>query len=430
MSGIGSIQRIGRMNLEQEQAEVSKACSNMEDNLASDRAEHRNELEKLHKNKYKLFYLLKRRTKEDLRNVSQDEEFIPTVEFENTDDSDIELSKDAVEITFNHIVPKRDCPKEIKLVNELLKDVHHLAIQKASIVSEQYKRGAIKPLLKIKAAIQKAKEPLVQNIIGYASPFLAVFSKICLLFNYASEGVILQNIFHHNLGYSTEESWIVASTLLGITFVISRRIFNSSERLLRSVKKQWWIITLMSCVFFGQITASSVLSNYNIQHERQMEVLRSDRMALALKQGELTELDEDEDVEEIEELNIVITNLSEDIQRRSYALKITPIWSTYTGYIVVGLVSILCLFFTIILKAISEVYSYAAKLKKAIKKSERRIAEIEELYPEKVKDLLTCYDMRHKITYYIAKKNILELLLSQEDDMNTNSFFEAYKIQQ
>ena len=29
MSGISSIQRIGRMNLEQEQAEVLKACSNM-----------------------------------------------------------------------------------------------------------------------------------------------------------------------------------------------------------------------------------------------------------------------------------------------------------------------------------------------------------------------------------------------------------------
>lgn len=429
MTGIGSIQTMGRMRLELEQAEVSKACSRVEDKLALDRAEHRDELVKLHKNKYKLFHLLKLRTKDELRNTPQNEEFIPELEFVDADENDIKLSKDAVEITYNHIVPKRDCPKEIKLVNELAKDIHHLAIQKASITSEQYKRGAIKPLQKVKESVEKAKEPLAQNIIGYANSFLVFFSKVCLLFNYISEGIILQNIFHHNLGYSENESWIVASTLVGITFVISRRIFNSSERLLRTIKKQWWIITLMSCIFFAQITASSVLSNYNIQHERQLETLRSDRMVLALKQGELSDLDEDEDTEEIVELSREITTLSEDIQRRSDALKVTPIWATNTGYIVVSLVSILCLFFTIILKAISEVYGYASKLKKAIAYSEHRIAEIEELYPEKVKDLLVCYDMRHKLNYYIAKKNVLELMLSQEDDMNTNSFFEAYKIQ-
>jgi hypothetical protein len=272
------------------------------------------------------------------------------------------------------------------------------------------------------------KEPVTKNIIGYASPFLAYFTKLCLILNYISEGIILQNIFHHNLGYSETESWIVASSLVGVTFGISRLIFNHSERLLRSVKKQWWIITMFSILFCFQLTASGVLSNYNIQQERKIENLRTDRTDLAIKQGALDGLDEDDDSIEIVDLEQKINVLKNDIKRRSDELKITPIWATSVGYLIVALVSVLTLFFTIVLKVIGEVYSYDSNLRKTIKESSQTIVDIEELYLEKTKALLLVYDQRHLLSYYLAKKHILELILAQKENLNTEEFYKSYNI--
>lgn len=423
-TGLRSIKRFGVINLENEPAEMAKACHEMKKDLALDRAEHRQALVNRHRDTYKLSQLLKLRTKEDVENVPKQEKFIPELEFEKVDDKDVKLSTDRESIIYEYHFPKRDCPKQIMLVSKLGADLHDLAIQKASIMSRQLKRGIIKPLQKVKER-NEDKETLDLNILGYANSGSALFIKFWLYFNYICEFILLQNIFHYNLGLGEIKAWIVSGTIVGATYVISRRIFNHSERLVRTIKQQWWIISVFCCVFFAQITASGMLANYNIQHKRQVEALQADRIDLAFKQGELEDVEDEVEKARLEEK---IAVLKADIKRRSDSLKVTPFWTTYMGFVIVAFTSVLTLFFTTVLKALSELYSHASKLKKSIKKSERIIAEKEELYPEKVKNLLSAYDKRHLLCYYVSKKHILEQLIAQEDDLDTDSFFNAYNI--
>ena len=425
--GLPPIKKYGVINLENEPAYIDRACLELLEFLAELRSKHIKAQKDLHISRYRWNHLISLKTKEALRSIPLNVKYIPNLEFENSNLGNVKLSKDSVDITYKNLVPKRDSPKEIKLVNKINTDLHEEAKQKASIAQGQFKRGEIKTLLKAKND-DELKEPVTKNIIGYASPFLAYFTKLCLILNYISEGIILQNIFHHNLGYSETESWIVASSLVGVTFGISRLIFNHSERLLRSIKKQWWIITMFSILFFFQLTASGVLSNYNIQQERKIENLRTDRIDLAIKQGALDGLDEDDDSIEIVDLEQKIDALKNDIKRRSDELKITPIWATTVGYLIVALVSVLTLFFTIVLKVIGEVYSYASNLRKTIKESSQTIVDIEELYLEKTKALLLVYDQRHLLSYYLAKKHILELILAQKENLNTEEFYKSYNI--
>lgn len=427
--GLPSIQKIGVMNLENEESELDKGCFESEIGLASLSSERKIALKEVHESKWNYYELIKLKTKESVVNTPEQPTFIPDLEFEENSKQfeEVVLSKDYVDIDYTYHVPydKSYRSKEIKLINCMGEDIHKSTLQKASVSQGQLKRGGIPILSKVKKG-NEAKEPKFKNILVYASLVILIFIKISLLCGFISEGIILKNIAFYNLGYSEEESWVIATSLLGITFGISRLRFNSAERLIRTIKKQSTIIIFFAAFFFIQLTLSGVLSNYNIQHEDQLETLKDDRMDLAMKQNDL--LDFEGDIEDKVLLEQEVSRLNKSVNGDTQLLKQRPFWVRAVGYFVVAFLSVLTLFFTIVLKALGEVYSYSYKLKKTIQRNEERIIEIEELYVTKSKELLTAYNYRHLFCYYIARKHVIEQLLAQKDDLKTAEFYEAYNI--
>ncbi|MFY0631970.1 MAG: hypothetical protein JXR05_16535 [Flavobacteriaceae bacterium] len=423
-----SIKRIGTINLEKELSIMNEGCFNKEGELASLRSNHRSLQKELHKDEYKYYDLVELKTREQMRNVSKEKEFVPKLEFENTEIGKVpELLKDNVQIGYKSHVPFRCNPKEIELVNQIGNDIDRLTIKEASTAQGQLKRGEVKSLVKAKKG-NEAQEPKQKNILVFTSLFLILFIKVAIICGLISEGVIVKNVAFNNLNYTIEESYLFASILLVIALGISRYLFNYFSRLLRSVREQWWMTGAFVLLFVLQLISAGVLSNFNIQRHNDQKLLESEQIQLAIKQGNLISLDKDEDIEEIAELQQEINTLKSNIDIRSEKLDNPPKWTIYIGYTVVGIMSVLTLFFTILGKVLGEVYTITYKLQRSIKKKRRRIAEIEELYSKEVKKLLTAYDQRHELVFYLSKKHVLETIIVQESSLNTQDFYNAYNI--
>ncbi len=422
------IQRFGTMTLENELGIQNRACFDMEEKLSNSRAEYKTKTKSIYKDKHRLYYLLKLRNQEDISNEEAYMRSVPEIEFEETSFSEATtLFKDNIHTTCSGYSPKRKNPKEIQLINKLNIVLHDLTAEKASIAQSQLTRRKVQGLPKVKEA-PTPEEPETKNILGYTNGQTANYIKFCLIIAYVSELLIFQNIFHHNVGLSEVKSYLVSGSILGVTFGISRLIFNKAERLLRTIKKQWIIVTVSSIVFFTQLAISGSLAYYNIQRKVQTELLQEDKELQAINQGELYDLDEEEDSEKIEKIKSKKYELESDIKTRSESLKVIPFLAKYAGYILIGLTSIIVLFFTVILKIHSEVYSHVVKLKKNIKNNEETLAQIEENYPKEVIQLETAYNTRHHFAYYLAKKHVLELLLAQEDELSTEEFYRKYNL--
>lgn len=428
ITGLPSIKKVGIMNLENELSVMNKGCFNKEGELASLRSDHRKLQEELRKDEYKYYDLVTLKTREEMRNVSKEREFVPKLEFENTDIGKVsELSKDNVQVGYSSHVPFRCNPKEIELVNRLGNEINKLTVKEASTAQGQLKRGEIKPLVKAKEG-NEAKEPKQKNILVFTSLFLILFIKIAIICGLVSEGVIVKNIAFNNLNYTVEESYLFASILLVVTLVISRYRFDSAQRLLRTVREQWWMTGAFTFLFLLQLISAGVLSNYNIQRHNELELLKSEQIELAIKQGSLNDLDEDDDKEEIVELQQKIDDLKGKIDIRSTRLDNPPKWTTYVGYAVVGIMSILTLYFAIFAKVLGEVYTTAYKLQRSIIKKRRRITQIEEVYQKEVNVLLTAYNIRNELVFYLSTKHVLEKIISQQSSLTTEEFYKAYNI--
>lgn len=428
VTGLPAIKKVGVINLENELSVMDEGCFVKEGELASLHSEHRSLQEELHKDQYTYNDLITLKTKEELRNVSKERVYVPKLEFENSNIGKVtELSKDGVKVGLKSSVPFRCNPKEMELVNKFSSEIDKMALDKASMKQEQLTRSQIKPLVKAKKG-SGVKEPKQKNILLYASLFLILFIKVALVCGLVSEGVIVKNIAFNNLNYSIEESYLFASILLVIIFVISRYRFNSAERLLRTVREQWWITGAFTFLFLIQLISSGILANYNLQRHSQLELVKSERMQLAIRQGEISDLDQDEDAEEIAELQQEIDALKSKISTRMYMLDNPPKWTIYTGYAVVGIMSILTLFFSIFAKVLAEVYTKAYKLEKSIRKKRRRIAKIESSYDHLAHKLLTAYDLRHQLVFYVSKKHVLEMMIAQESSLKSSEYYKAYNI--
>ncbi len=429
ITGLPSIKKVGIINLENELSIMNEGCFNMEKELTLLHSEHRNLQEELHKDEYKYYDLVTLKTKEEMRNTIKERTYIPKLEFEETNTSKvIELIEDDIKVGLKTSVPFRCKPKEMELVNKLGNELNRLIVKEAGAKQRQLKRGKIKSLKKAKTGYEPI-EPKQKNILVYASLLLILFIKVSIICGLVSEGVIVKNIAFNNLNYTIEESYLFASILLVITFVISRYRFNSAERLLRTVREQWWVTGAFTFLFLLQLISAGILSNYNFQRHSQLELVKSERMQLAIKQGELVDFEEDEDREEIVELQQEIDVLKSNINVRLEMLDSPPVWTIYTGYVVVGIMSVLTLFFTIFAKVLGEVYAKAYKLERSIRKKRRCIAKIEPLYDYQVHKLLTAYDLRHQLVFYVSKKHVLEMMIAQESSLKSNEYYKAYSIQ-
>ena len=422
------IQKFGTMTLENELGIMNDACFDMEEDLSNLRAEYKTSVTNIYNDKHRLYYLLTLTNKEDISSEEQYTKTIPELEFEEVPFNEASsTTKDSVHITCSGYSPKRKNPKEIQLVNKFNIVLHDLTAEKASIAQSQLTRKKTQNLPKVKEGLTP-KEPEKKNILGYTNSLLSYFIKFCIIAGYISEGIILQNIFHHNIGLSSTKSYLATLSILGVTFIFSRLFFNKVERLVRTIKKQWIAIAISSILFFTQLAFSGALTYYNIQREVQTELLQKDKESLAIKEGSLEDFDVEEDLEEITQIESEIAELNKEIEDRSTHLKTIPFLAKNIGYLLVGLTSIIVLFCTILLKALGEVYSHVSKLKKNIKKNEARKNQIEEEYPVAVAKLQTAYDTRHHFVYYLAKKHVLELLLAQEDKLNTEEFYRKYNL--
>jgi len=420
------IQKLGVMTLENELGIMNDACFDMEEGLSNLRAEYKTSVKDIYNDKHRLYFLLGLTNKEDISSEEQYTKTIPELKFEKVSFGEASSRlKDNVHVTCSGYSPKRKNPKEIQLVNKLNIVLHDLTAEKASIAQSQLTRKKVQDLPKVKE-VSTPKEPEKKNILGYANSFLSYFIKFCIIVGYLSEGIILQNIFHHNIGLSSTKSYLATLSILGVTFIFSRLFFNKVERLVRTIKKQWTAITLSSILFFTQLAFSGALTYYNIQREVQAELLQEDKVQLAIKQGSLEDFDVEEDLEEITKVESEIKELNKEIENRSVRLKTIPFLAKNIGYLLVGLSSIIVLFCTILLKALGEIYNHVSKLKKNIKRNENRKNQIEEQYPVVVAKLQTAYDTRHHFVYYLAKKHVLELLLAQEDELSTEDFYRKY----
>ena len=428
LTGMPPLKKRGTIILEHELSVIHEGCYRKEKELALLRSERKTLLEQLHKDLYEYNDLTELKTKEEMRTVSSEKQFIPKLEFEeSTEESELKLAKDTVDRKYNSYVPFSCNPKELELINRIEKDIQKLTENRASIFQNQLKRSPIKQLDKVKKG-SEAKEPKQKNILMYTSMFTIIFSSVAILLGLISEWIVVKNVAVNNLNYTKEEAWLFGGILLVVSFVVSRMVFNNIERLLRTIKKQWWVIGVMAFGFMLQLLLSGILSAYNIQHEIKSEELKSDRIQLAILQGELTDLDEDEEVEEIAELEQKIHVLKKDIGVRSFQLRNPPIWTTYIGYGVIGIASVLTLFFMISAKVLGEVYSLAYKLKRRIETNRKRIDQIEKSYATEAHALLTAYDMRHELIHHMSKKHVLETLIAQKNTLSTEEFYKAYNI--
>ncbi len=422
--GLPKIKRFGLIILEKEPAIINSAIYKFEEFLANLRADFIFFTKKIYKDKQDLYELITLKSKKDLLRIPKTKEYLKEVEFEETN-QEIKLDTDNVVINYKITVPNRKTPKEIELSNKLGESFHKSALEDSSVRNGQFKRNKIPVLPKAKK-IEPIREPKHKNILAYASTFTVWFIRVSLLGSFLSEGIVIYTIARYNIGLNPIKSGILATIILGITFVISRFFYHKIKLLVLTTKKQWKVILYFSIALMIHLTLSGVIVNYNIQQSKKIQTLKEDRKSLALKQGRLFDLEENTD--DYIELNKEVEILEKDVKNRAESLKNKSIFLSVLEYFIVALLSLLSIFFAINLKVLEELYSTVYNLKKAIQKNEILVTNIEQGYVKKAEKLLTSYDNRHLLFYYLSKKNAIEKLLSMEKDLKTEDFYKAYNI--
>lgn len=347
---------------------------------------------------------------------------IPPITFE--DDIEKEpygLDKDINDFKYASHVPDASTPDEEEVILHLDDSIHDGACQIMSVNESQFRTGSsIKPLPKV--IREKPKVPLCENIKAYMTGLTILFVKGSILMIYVAEGIILQNVFHKNLGFSEPKSWLCATMIFGVTYVVSRVLFGLVQRLLERTRKHPILIAIFSILFFAQIFGAGLLTNYNIRRDKAKAELKSEMLRLGRLESAL------EDSYDVDpELQAQTTNLRSEINERSIKLKEEPSWVYWLSYALVGLFSVLTLFASCILKNIAEQGKYIAKLRKTLHRNNRRILEIEETYDKEVERLLSAGVERKLFRYHLARKYFIEKLLTQGNSLDKQAYLKAYR---
>ncbi|MGG8497443.1 hypothetical protein ACQY1Q_13605 [Tenacibaculum sp. TC6] len=352
----------------------------------------------------------------------KESDIIPPIRFEeDTQQSPYALDKDVNDFKYASYVPKVNTPEDIELIRYLDESIHEGACQIMSVNESQFRRGrSIKPLPKV--IREEPKVSLYENMKAYMSVWTLPFTMLSLLLIYIAEGVIVQNVFHTNLGFSEPKSWLCATMIVGVTYIISRVLFGASQHLLERTKGYPILITLFSVGFFMQVLGSGLLTNYNIRLGHEKKELQSDKLRLGRMESIL------EDSYEVNaELQGQITKLQSDIDRRFVKYKEEPLWVIWGSYILVSFFSVLTLFASCILKGIGEQAKYVIKLKKTLDKNRKRILDLKESYDKEVENLLKAGIERQLFRYHLARKYFIEKLLTQSNSLDKQAYLKAYR---
>lgn len=349
-------------------------------------------------------------------------DIIPPITFEDdTEKPAYKLDKDVNDFKYASYTPKVNTPEDIELVRYLGKSIHDGACQIMSVNESQFRTGAaIKPLPKVTR--EAPKVALYESMKAYMNTWTLPFTLLSLSLIYVAEAIIFQSVFHTNLGFSEPKAWLCATMIVGVTYIISRRLFGMLQSLLERTKGHPILITIFCAFFFVQVLGSGFLTNYNIRRDKAKAELNSEKLRLGRMESAL------EDSYDVDtELQAQITDLRTDIDMRSVELKEEPLWVIWASYIMVGFFSVLTLFASCLLKNIGEQAKYVVKLKKTLNTNRKRVLEIQETYDKEVERLLSAGKERQLFRYHLARKYFIEKLLTQGGSLDKQAYLKAYR---
>lgn len=348
---------------------------------------------------------------------------IPAVKFEEDTSKKYKASRDVNSYIFRSSVPKSHNTDESIVITGLNEDIHDMAIEMGAVSTNQFQEVSdVKPLPIVKR--EEPKKPLNTNKRKYFGRWSLPFFSFCLLSIYTAEAIILHNIFHNTLGFDDWKAWIASTTIVGITYIISRVLLNQSERLLGAKKNASFLLKLFAIVFFIQVFTAGILTNYNIRFQSDKQELQNVEDRLRRYQSVIADA---YDPSEVAELQNEADELEAEVKHRSAELEEEPTWIIWCGYVIVGLFSVLTLFASCILKSLAEQAKHIVKLAHRRKFLSKRIAEIKGTYDTEVERLLDANVLRQLFRYHMGRKHATELLLSQVKDLDKNKYVKTYR---
>jgi len=376
--------------------------------------------EEFHEVEYKYFNAMSvdQKSKEELKNI-------PEIKFDEDTCKKFRVSRAVNSYVFRSNLPKsnNNNTDEFELIMGLDEDIHNIAIKTVDVSTNQFQQvNDIKPLPIVKR--EEPKKPLNTNKRKYFGRWSLPFFSFCLLSIYTAEAIILHNIFHNTLGFEDWKAWIASTTIVGITYIISRVLLNQSEWLLGAKKNASFLLKLFAIVFFIQVFTAGILTNYNIRFQSDKQELQNVEDRLRRYQSVIADA---YDPSEVAELQNEADELKTEVNRRSAELEQEPSWIVWCGYVIVGLFSVLTLFASCILKSLAEQAKYIVKLARRRDFLRKRIAGIKETYDTEVERLLDANVLRQLFRYHLARKHACELLLSQAKDLDKNKYVKTYR---
>lgn len=388
--------------------------------IGKKRAEYTRLNKELHEVEYKYYnalYVDEKNEKEVLENI-------PKITFEEDAKKQYKASKKSViDLIFRRGVPKSHNTDESIVITELNEDIHNIAIKTVDISTNQFQEvNDVKPLPIVKR--EEPKKPLNTNKRKYFNKWSVPFLLLCLVSILVAEAIIFQNIFENTIGFSAEKSWLCATMIIGVTYIISRRLFTQSDRLLGRKKRYPILLTIFSILFFVQVFTAGILTNYNIRFQAEKEELQSAEDRLRHYQSQIADA---YDPSEVSELQTKADTLEAEVTRSSAKLEEEPTWIIWCGYVIISLFSVLTLFGSCILKSLAEQAKYIVKLVRRREFLRKRIEEIKETYDTEVERLFDANVLRQLFRYHLARKEACEYYLSQAKDLDKDKYIKKYR---
>ncbi|KAB8154261.1 hypothetical protein EZY14_007435 [Kordia sp. TARA_039_SRF] len=407
-----------KIMLEQMLAIINSELLSFKTKIAKLREEYVTLYEELHEVEYKYYNILS----VDEKKEEELKANIPVIKFEDDTSKKYKASRDVNSYIFQRSVPKHNTD-EFELIMKLDEDIHNIAIKTVDISTNQFQKVEdVKPLPIVKR--EEPKKPLSTNKRKYFTSWTVPSLLAVLAFMLGVEGVVFQSIFENTIGFSPEKSWVCATMIVGVTYVISRRLFTQSEQLLGRKKRYPVLFTIFSILFFAQVFTAGILLYQSISHKAERQELYDVENRLRHYQSTIADA---YDPSEVSELQTKADTLEAEVTRRSKELEQKPFFIVVCTYIVVSLFSVISIFSCCSLKSIVEQAKLFMKLKRRRKVLSKRIAQIKFTYDTQVERLLDANVLRQLFRYHLGRKNACEKLLSQAKDLDKSKYIKTYR---
>lgn len=292
---------------------------------------------------------------------------------------------------------------DVQLSAEVEKNIQELTSQKFEQIKDTLEHREPEALPEFRFPKREVGQ---KNLLYGVTVKDNVFMQIAVFFALLSETVLMHNIFEKVLGFSPEKSLLGALGFTALLFTSAILFKPLVIRFLRTKKIMPKLFKIAVIVYCFMLFLLGGLSFYitDVNSERETTVFLID---------ELEELkDELEENPTDSTLIAEVGTKQKAVDEKLDTINNRPLFIKIISFLTLSIMSVVMLFCSSFLKAVTSITSLVVSLKKKRDKYQKIMTEKQENYKSSISRIMRAYSQRNTYLLWVIRKTVIEELLA------------------